>query len=253
MNEHEFLQLVSDRVFNFQSKLDNGNWSVVLMSEEAAYLTVIFAQDHRLLFPSKIGFYPEERYWEFDEREQLIILKNWDQTRITAKYLLPREPNDHYFILENAVDPNKRYILYKNFTFTNQIEQKPVLANQRVIFMVNNPNRAAIETYALNNNCVVHWLDNVQADSWALIKRVWQEIYANERIKQVGIVLLGMAILGQELLTKNLTVSSQLISGTREEVVIVLAQLLIKHYHQLLAKAPNELPSQLLTKVELDN
>lgn len=249
MNEHEFLQLVSDRVFNFQSKLDNGNWSVVLMSEEAAYLTVIFAQDHRLLFPSKIGFYPEERYWEFDEREQLIILKNWDQSRIVAKYLLPTEPNDHYFILENAVDPNKRYILYQNFTFTNQIEQKPVLANQRVIFMVNNPNKTAVEDYALNNNCIVHWLDDVPANSWALIKRAWQEIYADERIKQVSIVLMGMTMLGQELLTKKLTVNSQLISGTRQEVVIVLAQLLIKHYHQLLAKRPALLPAQLLTNV----
>ncbi|MDF7672398.1 hypothetical protein PT281_03855 [Lactobacillus sp. ESL0701] len=249
MNEHEFLQLVSDRVFSFQSKLDNGNWSVVLMSEEAAYLTVIFSQDHRLLFPSKIGFYPEERYWEFDEREQLIVLTNWDQNWIVAKYLLPTKPNDHYFILENMTDSNKRYILYKDFTFTSSIEQKPVLASQRVIFMVNNSNKTAVENYALDNNCIVHWLDDLEDNSWTLIKQVWQEIYADERIKQVGIVLVGITKFGQELLTKKLTVNSQLISGTRQEVVIVLAQLLIKHYHQLLAKTPEQLPAQLLTDV----
>lgn len=255
MNEQEFLQRFEHKTFNYQVKLDNGNWVMVRMYP-GGYLAVTFARDHTIKFSAPVGFYPEERYWEFDEQEQAIILKNLEQTRVVAKYLLPNKQDDYCFVLENAADPTKEYVTHLNYDFDEQDSSPSVLNSQRVIFLKDDleddETRTNIEQYSVDECCEIKYL--YAKDEWDFVNEVWTAITDDFALKNIFVYFSGYPDTKQ-VLTDKLILSYQedndkFISGTKGDVIVVLSQLLIKHYHeQLTGTQELHTPVELLDQV----
>ncbi|WEV51799.1 hypothetical protein OZX69_03625 [Lactobacillus sp. ESL0731] len=259
MNEQEFLQRFEHKIFNYQVRLSNCNWVIVGMLP-GGYLATTFERDHTLKFPDSIGFFPDERYWEFDEQKQMIILKNQDKSKIVAKYLLPKNSDGYSFILTNADDVNQRYITHLNFDFNVKVSPYSTLDKQQVIFLKNNitddATKANLEMYAVKECCDIRYLD-VSNDEWDFIDAAWNAITEGNELKQVCVFFTGIPDMTKPVLTDKLTLQSQddntkFVSGTKGDVDVVLSQLLIMHYHEQIMEtdelhSPVELLDQVIT------
>ncbi|MDF7638679.1 hypothetical protein PT285_04605 [Lactobacillus sp. ESL0791] len=260
MNENEFLKRYGTNVFTFQVYIDK-TWKNVQMGRTSnAPLVIIFNQDHTLSFPSKIGFYPDERRWEFDEAKQEIIFKDESGTKITDRYVLPTVNDDHFFILVDVNDKNKHYICSKNFNFNQSVVITSALPSQRLILM-EEPRSAEIkadmEDYSKKYCCALKLLPKMANDQWALINNAWSVICHDPDLQEVCVLIEGLPNLDEKVWFKKLTIQAgdnqiKLISGKRSDVIVALSQLLIMHDHQLLAQEKIAPPIELLPQIITD-
>lgn len=225
--------------------------------DNGACLVITFNADHTLGFPSNIYFYPDERFWEFDEKEQLVIFKDKTNQKIVSRFKLPAHPDPDYFILSKVTDVTARYIAYKGFDFNRQITQPPVLASQRVLLMGEaqaEGTKAQLEKYATENCCEIRWLKVGNADLWQLIEQAWNVVTDDLELKAACLLLDKIPAKDEVVLTAGLRLEggdkqTKLIAGSRAQVLVVLSQLLIMHYQQMLAGADLQSPLALMSKV----
>ncbi|WEV43351.1 hypothetical protein OZX56_07565 [Lactobacillus sp. ESL0684] len=258
MNEQEFLNRFKNKIFSYQVKADVGNWMSVQLAPRGD-LAIIFASDHTLKFPSHVGFYPTERCWEFDEANQQIILKDIDNTKILSQYQLPQTVIDHQFILTKVNEPKNRYICYETIDFDQEVNFQPdVLACQRLILLPeqtsSDEEQKLLQEYTIKYCCEAKQLTPPDSDPWSLIETAWSAITNDTNLKTVCLILAGQSDLSQELLNDQLTIQNQpeqatWISGQRDQVIVVLAQLLVKHYHEQLAEGSLSTPLALLPTI----
>ncbi|WEV51800.1 hypothetical protein OZX69_03630 [Lactobacillus sp. ESL0731] len=260
MNEQEFLQRFEHKIFNYSVRMRYGSWIMVQMAS-GGYLAIIFARDHTLKFPSNIGFYPDERRWEFDEQNQMILFKDLNNTKVVSRYLLPKEKDDYCFILKNADDPTKIYIAHLNYDFNVEASPVSVLDKQRVIFLKNNHEDkqawAKLAQYEIDECCKIKHLDAAD-DEWDYVNAAWKAAVEDTEIKQACVFFTSglstkQRVLSDKLIMHNPDEGAKFVSGTRGDVIVVLAQLLIMHYHeQIMEVGQLHSPVELLNKVALN-
>ncbi|WEV51802.1 hypothetical protein OZX69_03640 [Lactobacillus sp. ESL0731] len=260
MNEKEFINFTKDRIFIFQSRAAEVYWVKVFLNGSAPenYLTIIFNSDHTLSFPARLGFYPAERGWQFDEAEQQIDLLDESGTIVVDRYALPQNPDDDHFILNNINDDAKRYLSFKEFAINKEVQPRAVLATQRLILISSDYQAVEnqVDQCAIANSGNTKWLKSSLNSPWELINEAWETITQDTDLKEVCVFFGGTLTKDEHVFSEKLvrkqTEDELYISGSRANIIVTLSRMLILHYQERIMEngqlhSPIELLSQVIT------
>lgn len=212
----------------------------IFMGHSNAILMIRFNSDHTLEFPSHIDFYPRERHWHWDQKNQCILFTDKDDKKVISRYSAPIIEKNYYISLKCLTEPNVRYVAYLAFDMTFEVSPQSSVSWQTVLFtdkQKSDGEQAKINSYVISKQAETVWLDD--RDEWQLLDAAWEKIVNNSKLKNVCILLNGAPTETDNLFSNKLQLNVddtelQFIAGNRQDVLSILSQMLVRHNQQIM-------------------
>lgn len=257
MTEEEMLALCADHDFIY--KTGKEKMMICMGDNSDAILIIRLNRDHTLGFPSNIGFYPEERCWHWDEKNQNLLFTDATDKNIVAKYAAPVVEEGKYLVLRNLTKADTWYVSYMAFNMENQVQVRANLSKQSILMasgMHTDDEQVQVDAYVIYKQAEVVWLE-AQTD-WQLINAAWQKIVQDSELQRTCVVLHGLPSITEDVFPAKLKLEFgdetglQLIAGPRRNVLSVLSQLLIEHNREILSVEECLPPAKLIQDIYVD-